>query len=272
MYSGLHDFYRSSEWEAFRARFLAERMLRDGELRCEACGKPILRPYEGILHHKDELDELKVMDPGKALDDSNIMLVCHFCHDAIHERWGHQRSRHVYLVWGCPCSGKRAYVDSSRGRHDIVVDIDAIYNSLGGERGSVKAEALAMYQAAVDRIRTRGGRWRNAWIIRTLPRSADRERLQRDLGGAESIHIERSPEECRREAVKRGGSWPEWVEAYLRDFCRRRGNQGSAVGYLSAQGVLRGGIPNEQQDDSNPDIDPRRGAGRRGAGLLLAGR
>lgn len=222
MYTGLHDFYRSTEWTSFRERFVAERLLRDGELRCEACGKVLLHPYEAILHHKEELDEAKVMDPGKALDDSNIMMVCHWCHDAIHERWGHQRSRHVYLVWGCPCSGKRGFVDASRGKHDIVVDIDAIFDSLGGDRPAVKSEALAMYRTAVDLVKTRGGRWRNAWVIRTLPRSSDRERLQRDLGGAESIHIERSPDECRAEAAKRGGDWPQWVEQWLLDASRRR--------------------------------------------------
>lgn len=217
MYSGLGDFYRSDEWERCRALAVAERLARDGELKCERCGKIIVRQYEAILHHKTELDEANVHDPSVALNPANLMLVCHWCHDAIHERWGHQRSRHVYLVWGCPCSGKRAFVDSSRGKHDIVVDIDAIFESLGGERNAVKSEALAMYRTAVDLIRTRSGRWRNAWIIRTLPRSSDRDRLQRDLGGAETIHIETPLEECRAEAAKRGGDWPEWVETYARD-------------------------------------------------------
>ena len=121
----------------------------------------------------------------------------------------------MYLVWGCPCSGKRAFVDASRGKHDIVIDIDAIMDCLGGDRNSVKSEGLAMYRTAADLIRTRSGRWRNAWILRTLPRSSDRERLQRDLGGAEEIHIERSPDECRQEAKRRGGDWPEWVENWI---------------------------------------------------------
>ena len=216
-YAGLSDFYRSQEWESCRALVLAERLARDGELRCERCGKAIMRQYEGILHHKTELDESNVHDPAVALNPDNLMLVCHWCHDAIHERWGHQRSRHVYLVWGCPCSGKRRFVDASRGRHDIVVDVDAIFDSLGGERAAVKSEALAMYRTAVDMVRTRGGRWRNAWVIRTLPRSSDRERLQRDLGGAEEVHVEASAEACRAEALRRGGEWPQWVEQWLLD-------------------------------------------------------
>ena len=217
MYSGLGDFYRSDEWDRCRSAFIAGRIARDGEARCERCGKAILRQYEGIVHHVQELDEANVHDPSIALNPDNLMLVCHFCHDAIHERWGHQRSRHVYLVWGCPCSGKRGFVDASRGRHDIVVDIDAIFESLGGERSDVKGEALAMYQTAIDRIKTRGGRWRNAWVIRTLPRASDRQRLQRDLGGAEEIHVEASEEQCRAEAERRGGDWPKWVEQWLQD-------------------------------------------------------
>lgn len=217
MYTGLGDFYRSEEWGRCRSAFIASRIARDGEMRCERCGKAILRQYEGIVHHKEELDEANVCDPSIALNPDNLMLVCHWCHDAIHERWGHQRSRHVYLVWGCPCSGKRRFVDASRGKHDIVVDIDSIYDSLGGERPDVKGEALAMYQTAVDRIKTRGGRWRNAWIIRTLPRSSDRTRVQRDLGGAEEIHVEATEEQCRAEAQRRGGDWPQWVEQWLQD-------------------------------------------------------
>ena len=112
---------------------------------------------------------------------------------------------------------REAFVDASRGRFDIVVDIDAIFESLGGTRPAVKGEALAMYQTVVDRIKTRGGHWRNAWVIRTLPRSSDRQRLQRDLGGAEEIHVEASEEQCRAEAERRGGDWPEWVEQWLQD-------------------------------------------------------
>ena len=217
MYSGLGDFYRSDEWERCRASFIGERLLRDGELKCERCGRIIVRQYEAILHHKTELDETNVLDASVALNPDNLMLVCHWCHDAIHERWGHQRSRHVYLVWGCPCSGKRDFVDSSRGKRDIVVDIDAIFDSLGGERSAVKTEALSMYRTAIDLVRTRGGKWRNAWVIRGLPRSSDRDRLQRDLGGAEEIHIERSAEECRAEAQRRGGECPAWVESWIGD-------------------------------------------------------
>ena len=216
-YGGLGDFYRSDEWQRCRAAFMAERLARDGEIRCEACGKVLLHPYEAILHHKQELDESNVFDPAVAFNPDNLLLVCHWCHDAIHERWGHQRSRHVYLVWGCPCAGKRAYVDACRGKRDIVVDIDAIFDCLGGDRGAVKGEALAMYRTAVDAIRTRGGRWRNAWVIRTLPRESDRRRLQQDLGGAEEIHIQRDAEQCRAEAQKRGGDWPAWVEQWLQD-------------------------------------------------------
>ena len=219
-FTGLHDFYQSIEWRRCREAVLGGRLLRDGELRCERCGKAILHPYEAVLHHVDELDEAKVQDPAVALNPDNLMLVCHRCHSEIHapERKGRgflPRSRHVYLVWGCPCSGKREFVDSARGDRDIVVDIDSIFDSLGGERGAVKSEALAMYRTAVDMIRVRGGRWHNAWVIRTLPRSSDRERLQRDLGGAEEMHVERPAEECRAEARKRGGDWPEWVENWL---------------------------------------------------------
>ena len=100
MYHGLRDFYKSEEWTKLREVVLGERMLRDGELICERCGKSLVHPYDAILHHKIELNDRNVFDPAIALNPDNLMTVCHWCHDAIHERWGHQRSRHVYIVYG----------------------------------------------------------------------------------------------------------------------------------------------------------------------------
>jgi len=215
----LSEFYRSKEWERFREGFLAERMLRDGELRCERCGKTIVKRYDGILHHKTELTETNYTDAEISLNPENVMLVCHWCHDAIHERWGHQVSRHVYLVYGCPCSGKRAYVDANRGSKDLVLDIDAIYACLGDDRAVLKSDMFAVYNVLKDRIRTRAGKWRNAWVLSSAATESDLRRLEDGLGGVERIPIEVPYDECVAEAMKRGGKWLEWVE----EWKRRRG-------------------------------------------------
>ena len=218
-YSDTFSFYRSPEWRRFRALFLSERMARDGELICEHCGKVILRPYDAILHHKIELDEANVQDASIALNPENIMLVCHRSHNQLHDRWCGSRpsgTRHIYVVWGSPCSGKRKYVEESAGKHDLIIDIDALYDALGvdGERSAVKQNVLGAYRALIDMVRTRNGRWRSAWILRTLPLSIDRESIVREIGGGELIHIDTAKEECMSTALERGGDWPKWVEEY----------------------------------------------------------
>lgn len=212
----LKDFYKSHEWESFRDVYLSELLLKEGELKCSECGKPIVRRYDGILHHKIELTESNYQDVNISLNPDNIQLVCHWCHDRIHERWGHQVSRHIYLVYGCPCSGKRAYVDSVKGSKDIVLDIDAIYSCLGdGQRGILKSDMFAIYNLMRDRIKVRAGKWSNAWVLTTAKTSGELSRLDVSLGGCEFIHIERPIEECRAEALNRGEDWVKWLDEWI---------------------------------------------------------
>lgn len=212
----LRSFYTSDAWYAFRKAYLGDMLLERGELRCERCGKPLVNPYDAILHHKIELTESNYADATISLNPANIMLVCHWCHDAIHERWGHQISRHVYLVYGCPCSGKRAYVDANRGSKDVVLDIDAIYACLGGNRAVLKSDMFAVYNVMQDRIRTRAGKWRNAWILSSAATQGDLRRLDDALGGCELINIEKPLDACYAEADSRGGEWRAWVDEWVR--------------------------------------------------------
>lgn len=49
------DFYRQSRWIKLRKVLKNERVNAEGLLLCEHCGKPILKDYDAILHHKIEL-------------------------------------------------------------------------------------------------------------------------------------------------------------------------------------------------------------------------
>ena len=216
-YTDLFSFYRSDEWSRFRKVFLSERMERDGELVCEHCGKAIVHPYEAILHHKIELTEENVFDADVALNPDNIMLVCPKSHNAIHERWGYvSRVKKVNIVWGSPCAGKRAFVEESAGPKDLIVDIDRLYEAMttNEDRGATKGNVLSIYRTLIDMVKTRNGRWRTAWIVRTLPLSIDRENIVREVNGGEMIHIDTSMEECLEEAKRRGGEWETWVQQY----------------------------------------------------------
>ena len=53
----LQAFYKSKRWEQFVERLRLERAGNDGAVICEHCGKPIVRKYDCIGHHKEELTE-----------------------------------------------------------------------------------------------------------------------------------------------------------------------------------------------------------------------
>lgn len=219
-YTDLFSFYRSREWETLRRTITLGRINEDGDLICEHCGKPILHEYDAICHHVEQLTEVNVFDPSIALNPDNIQVVHHRCHNIIHDRFQGgavgSGTRHVYVVWGSPCAGKSAYVNENASPRDLVVDIDRLYEaiSIQGNRKAVKSNVLAVYRGLIDMVKTRNGKWRTAWIIRTLPLEIDRESLSRELGGAEFIHINTPKDLCELEAEQRGGEWMDWTRQY----------------------------------------------------------
>lgn len=221
-YSDLFSFYRSREWETLRKAITTERLDDKGDLICEECKKIIIHPYDAICHHKIELDESNVHDANISLNPANIMVVCHRCHNKIHDRWqgGSGGTRHIYIVHGSPCAGKSNFVQENAGKHDLIIDIDRLYDAMstGQYRGAVKTNVLNTYRSLIDMVRTRNGKWRMAWIVRTLPYQIDRERMVKEVGGGELIHIDTPHDECVIEARKRGGDWLEWVKEYWDRF------------------------------------------------------
>lgn len=218
-YTDLFSFYRSSEWEGLRKTITTERVNEHGDLLCEYCGEAIVRPYDAICHHVQELTESNVHDAMISLNPDNIQVVHHRCHNKIHDRWQGgipSGTRHIYVVWGSPCAGKSAYVQANAGRNDLVVDIDRLYDALGVDdnRSAVKSNVLSVYRSLIDMVKTRNGRWRTAWIVRTLPYQIDRERIIKEIGGGELIHIDTPMVECLEGAKNRGGDWEAWVQEY----------------------------------------------------------
>lgn len=219
-YNDLFSFYRSKEWEDLRRIITMERVNDQGDLICEHCGQAIVRPYDAICHHVEELNESNVHDARISLNPENIQVVHHRCHNKIHDRWQGARSssgsRHIYIVHGSPCAGKSAYVQENAGRNDLVIDIDRLYEAMGvdGNRSAVKHNVLSIYRSLIDMVRTRNGRWRSAWIVRVLPYQIDRERIVKEVGGGELIHIDTDEETCMKIAKRRGEDWEKWTEEY----------------------------------------------------------
>ena len=109
MYRNLFEFYRSDEWETFRKIIIQERTREDGLIYDEETGKPILKRYDLILHHKIELTEENVHDATIALNPDNIEIVSFRTHNIIHDRIGYS-TRSVFLVYG---SRRRFFLSSS---------------------------------------------------------------------------------------------------------------------------------------------------------------
>lgn len=230
----LQKFYKSKEWESFRQVIIAERTKDDGYVYCEHCGKPILKPYDTIVHHKEELTEVNVNDYKIALNPENMMVVHFRCHNEIHERFGFNKTgggstyrpkqKKVYIVYGSPCSGKSKWVRENATENDIVVDIDSIYECISiNERykkpDRIKSVVFEMRDKMYDIIKYRSGKWNDAFIITGGALLGDRERLMQRVGADEMIFIDTPMGEClARAKEKRSDEWYEYVLKWFETF------------------------------------------------------
>ncbi len=90
-------------------------------------------------------------------------------------------------------SGKSTYVMKYKQRDDLVVDVDSIFSAITGMSGYDKpnallTNALAVRDILLDNIRTRYGKWNNAWIIGGYADIYMRDKIINELG-AEPILI-----------------------------------------------------------------------------------
>ena len=222
-YSILNTFYASDLWINFRLSLIAER----GPY-CQKCGRLIANHLDIIGHHKIELTPENVHDTMISLNPDNVLLVCHGCHDEIHNRFGHHTTKGVYIVFGPPLSGKTSYVRQRMSRGDIMVDMDRLYAAVSGLPDYDKPDCLlsnvrGIHNLLIDNIKTRYGKWNSAWIIGGYADRYKRERLADDLS-AEMVFCDVSKEVClqRLEADEdrrfRKDEWvryiTEWFEKY----------------------------------------------------------
>lgn len=218
----LQSFYKSKEWYKFMQVIKAERTNSCGELICEHCEKPIVRAYDCIGHHIEELTEENVNDYNISLNPDNIALVHHRCHNTIHNKLGYA-DRKIYLVYGSPLSGKNTFVKDNMDEGDLIVDMDNIWQCISNCDRYVKPNRLRgnvfqLRDCLIDMIRTRNGKWLNAWIIGGYPLISERERLCKTLKARE-IFIDTSKEECiqRLHENPEGRDISEW-EKYIEDW------------------------------------------------------
>lgn len=199
----IHAFYCRKEWL---------RLAQDCKIKsngvCARCGK-IFDINELRPHHKIELTLENIDDINVTLNPDNIEVICHECHNAIHNRFGHiVGQKHVYVVHGAPCAGKNEYVRNVATRNDLVVDLDAIHRAicicgLYDKPDATKRIAFNIRDMLYDEIRTATPRrkWQDAYIIGTFPERLDRDNFVQEYG-AELVHIATPKDECIARAMK----------------------------------------------------------------------
>lgn len=230
MFTSLAQFYNSDIWRSFRAQLIDERTNKsDGILYCEFSGKPLIKAYDIVAHHKIPLTMQNVNDFSVSLNPENIMLVSQKSHNEIHGRFGYVAQRKVYYVYGAPCSGKTTFVSRIKGNSDLVVDMDNIWQCItGGERyekpNALKSNAFAVRDCLLDAVKTRSGKWERAFVIEGGARKSDRER-KIALLGAEPIYIDTDKQTClerlasdekRTETQKI--EWTKYINTWFEDF------------------------------------------------------
>ena len=221
-----YKFYRSKNWENFLKILKSERISADGSLICEHCGKPIVKAYDCIGHHKVELTDDNVNDATISLNPSNVQLIHFRCHNEIHKRFGYSgcKRQEVYIVWGSPCAGKTTWVNSVSEDNDIVLDIDRLWNAVKStscnkfyKPNALKSNVFALRDLMLDMIRVRRGRWDSAYIVGGYPFDAEREQLATRVN-AKLIFIDTPKDVCLLRAKEKGAEWCEYVTTWWEEY------------------------------------------------------
>lgn len=212
----LHAFYCGKDWREFSYRLKVE---RGG--KCERCGFIAATKEDwGLLigHHKKKLTEDNVGDPAISLNPELTEIICLYCHNKEHRRFGHRKR--VYIVWGSPLSGKTTAVREMARYGDIVLDMDQLWQAITllpkySKPDNCRFNVFALRDNLLDQIKTRYGQWYDAYVIGGYPDKSERDRLAQTLG-AELIYCESDKAECLRRRKESGR--PEIWDKYILDW------------------------------------------------------
>lgn len=221
----LQAFYKSRQWETFVEQLRLERTGEDGSLICEHCGRPIVKKYDCIAHHKEELTDRNVDDYNIAYNPSNIALIHFRCHNELHKRFGYSGPQHVYIVYGSPCAGKADFVKEIAEHGDLILNIDKLWDAIRADAcgeyekpTELKQNVFALRDTLIDMIRVRRGRWNNAYIIGGYPLEGERNRLAEYVGADKIIFIDTAKDVCLLRAkeisVEMEKFVADWFERY----------------------------------------------------------
>ena len=223
------QFYRSREWQAIRRVVIArDTDPETGFVYCAICGKPIVKKYDLVVDHIEELDDLNVNRAEVALNPDNLRCLHFKCHNERHGRFTAgakrpTRPKRVYIVYGSPCAGKSSWVKEVSTENDLIVDMDSIWQAISNcdryqKPERLKGAAFEVRDKLYDIAKYRSGKWQDAYIITGGALQGDRERLRQRVGADELIFIDTPKDECLLRAKERPREWAqyvtEWFERY----------------------------------------------------------
>lgn len=220
----LQAFYKSRVWEKFVECLRADRAGPDGLVICEHCGRPILRKYDCIGHHTEELTDDNVDNVSVSLNPDNVVLLHFRCHNEIHKRFGYavRAVQRVYIVYGAPCAGKSAFVSEVAEPGDLVVSMDRLWAAIRADKcgqyekpAELKQNIFGLRDLLIDMIRVRRGRWDNAYIIGGYPLQGERERLAEIVGADKIIFVDTPKDVCLLRAKEKSDEWTQYVENWF---------------------------------------------------------
>lgn len=226
-YAILQTFYASDEYRTFRMVLINQRA-NNGVVICEDCGKPITKASEIHLDHQVELTPENVHDKNISLNPALAKLIHKTCHNKRHYRFGYKPPKKVYLVYGPPMAGKKTFVTENMERGDIVVDMDRLFSAVSmlpyfDKPDNLLNNVIGLRTLLLDNIKTRYGKWFNAWIIGGYADKFKRERLADELG-AELVYIEATKDECYarlnvdKDRQYRVAEWQKYIDEWFEKY------------------------------------------------------
>lgn len=226
-YAVLQSFYASKEYRNFRMALILKRAV-NGIVICEDCGQPITKSSDIHLDHKVELTPENVHDKNISLNPALAKLIHKGCHDKRHHRFGYNPPKKVYLVYGPPMSGKTTFVLENMERGDLVVDMNTLYRAVSmrpyyDKPNNLLSNIIGLRQLLIDNVKTRYGKWYNAWIVGGYADKFKRERLSDDIG-AELVYIKATKEECfarlatDKDRKYRQEEWKKYIDEWFEKY------------------------------------------------------